>query len=192
MARKIQYYTRGKSGPKGPYSAREMKESIEGGALSAGAEYRTGADEEWQPIGRLKEQLAREEAAKGARKRAERIERAPDLVVPPRARIREAVGIVMLMALSTGGVLWLRRAERDKEMGKPCRIPEECHHGAACMLSMGPDRTLQPEGFCTFSCSDSSDCKGSMVCGESFEVGPQGARWDGMMGKSGRVCQKRR
>lgn len=189
-----QYFIRNDRGEKGPYTRKQMKAAIEARSLRDGTEFRTGEDEAWQPIA----QLAKEFADVEAKKREERIAQAPE-VAPPNAAppvdpSRQKARLILLaIVLVVGAGNWLRnRAIRAELLGRPCKVPADCQEQASCLMLIGADRKIAPEGYCTFPCSDASDCnKGDMYCGEAMSVGDQGTHWDGSFTKTGKVCVRR-
>jgi hypothetical protein len=188
VAKTASYLVRTRRGEKGPYTLRQIKEAIRARSLSTEAEYRKVDGDEWQPVKRLTDQ----DTQADAKARAERIERAPDLVVPVRPGaltlknvLRFGAFIAVVVAL-----LWWRQVGREEAMGKPCRAPEDCASGASCLYQVDADRKIT-EGYCTFPCNTLSGCKSSMVCDDAVETGSQSVKWDGTFGKGTRVCLKR-
>jgi hypothetical protein len=189
------YFIRTAAGvQKGPYSLDQMKASIQARTLSSRAEYRIGEDEEWQPIKRLSDEIAGAEAQSRAARVEEATARKMGPLVTPDAqaagRRSSLLVLVILVPLALGG-LWWSRMSRMEALGKPCLLPADCPSGMSCLLEMDDDRNIQAGGYCTLQCTDSSDCNLTMSCGEAIQTDSQGARWDGMIRKSTRMCLKR-
>ncbi len=193
MAKAKKYFIRTADGQKGPYTFTQMKASQKAGTFSRQAEYRTDEDEEWRPIKRLADRIAKGEAEKRTARAED--EGASEEREPPAPQQRppsKASGILVmvLMIPLAVGYLWWSRMNRMEALGKGCLVPADCPSGMSCLLSMDEDRNIQAQGYCTFKCDDSSDCHSNMSCGEAIQTDSQGAQWDGMIRKSTRMCLK--
>lgn len=193
MAKPKKYFIRTADGHKGPYSFVQMKASIQARTLSSSAEYRTSEEEEWRPVKRLADKIAKDDATR----RASRIEvaAAEESTHPrpqrPEARPVPRLAVIALLVTSAMGYFGFSRMARKEALGKSCHVPADCPSSMSCLLSVDDERNIGAEGYCTFACTDSSDCHSSMSCGEAIQADPQGVRWDGMIRKSTRMCLKR-
>ena len=191
MAKTAKYFIRTEDGQKGPYSYSQMKSSLKAKTLSPTAEYRKGEEGEWQSVKVLAEKIAKEEASRPRERELSEDQRLP----PPRPResqgVPRALALAIIAVLGVGYWLW-QSSNRREAIGKACTVPTDCPSGMTCMLSIQEDRSIQPGGYCTVQCSDSSDCAAGLTCGEAMELGgPQGAKWDGMFKKGTRMCLRK-
>lgn len=184
------YFLRTTDGQKGPYSHSQMRSSIRAKTLSAHAEYREGEEGEWRPVKELADRIAAEDD-----KRPRKRELTEDQILPPARKpdnspLTRVVALALFAILSLG--YWLFQASnRRGALGRECHHPTDCPSGATCMLSVAPDRSIAAGGYCTLPCSDSSDCGAGFTCEDAMEVGPQGAKWDGMFKRGTRMCLRR-
>ncbi len=81
------------------------------------------------------------------------------------------------------------RFSRDDDVfGQRCGPDKKCPGTATCMLVIDEQRQLG-EGYCTYPCNWASGCPTSMACQQGMALTDnQGKKWDGMIGKSRKVC----
>lgn len=160
------------SGEKGPLTKSELLASLRAGHVSESATYRAAGDEAWRPVTEL---LSPGEGAAALRPR-------PNWG-------RQAIAGAVIFALVGAPWLW-RRLERRQALGRSCRAAGDCPAQTSCMIRIDEQRNVVGAGYCTIACDDDTDCGSGMTCAPTVEVGPQGPRWDGMMGRSRMSCTK--
>jgi len=191
MAKAKKYFIRTGDGQKGPYSLDQMRASIKAKSLSPTAEYRKGEEGEWQPVKQLIDRLAKEEVSQPRERKLSEDQILPPAKKPDNAGLRSTILLAVFVVLGLGYWMW-QRSNRQAALGKPCTVAGDCPSGTTCMLTIEEDRSIQAGGYCTFQCSDSSDCGAGLTCGEAMEMGgPQGAKWDGMFKKGTRMCLRK-
>ena len=188
MGKRTRYFVRTSEGEKGPYSFAQLKAAVAARAVKKGAECRAEDNDQWRSIESLLDDVKQKKSKKAQANQDN--SKGPELDIPPPDHSFRDAAILIVVIVVFGSGAWAFRNHQRSSMGEPCRTPKDCPSSAACMLVIDEDRNVKPEGYCTFKCSDTDDCQNGMHCGKGAEIGPQGQKWDGMFGKSEKVCIK--